>query len=259
MGISSPVGLDESDIGLRKRKRRPAARSRADSALRVVQSLLLTTGAALLLVYAAAQIDAVRSRAHALESFAVARSEHAAASTPAPAPAIATRASAPLEYSTEPDQALWSEPRIAAYSESTKLARDVPLGVLTIPSVKLEAPIFEGTGELTLNRGIGRIEGTVDVGTSGNLGLAGHRDGYFRVLKDVRVGDTIDVQALASATRYRVTEISVVKPTDVHVLAATDNATLTLVTCYPFYFIGEAPQRYIVKGVAETVAASPAR
>jgi sortase A len=258
MGISSPVGLDESDTGLRKRKRRPAARSRADSALRGVQSLLLTTGAALLLVYAAAQIDAVRSRAHALEAFAVARSEHAAASTSAPAPATA-RASVPFEYSREPNKALWSEPRIAAYRESTKLARDVPLGVLTISSVKLEAPIFEGTAELTLNRGIGRIEGTASVGAQGNLGLAAHRDGYFRALKDVHVGDTIDVQALASTTHYRVTEISVVEPTDVQVLAATDNATLTLVTCYPFYFIGEAPQRYIVKGVAESVASSAAR
>ena len=229
------------------------------SALRVAQSVLLTSGAALLLAYAAAQIDAVRSRAHALDAFAVARSEHAAASTPAPAPAIATRASAPLEYSTEPDQALWSEPRIAAYRESTELARDVPLGVLTISSVKLEAPIFEGTAAITLNRGIGRIEGTAEVGASGNLGLAAHRDGYFRVLKDVHVGDTIDVQSLASTTRYRVTEISVVEPTDVQVLAATDSATLTLVTCYPFYFIGEAPQRYIVKGVAESAASSAAR
>jgi sortase A len=226
----------------------------------VVQSLLLITGAVLLLVFAAAQIDAARSRAGALEAFAVAREERVAASTPAPAYApAATPASAPLEYSSEPDQALWSEPRIAAYRESTKLARDVPLGVLTISSVKLEAPIFEGTAELTLNRGIGRIEGTAEVGASGNLGLAAHRDGYFRVLKDVHVGDTIDLQSLASATRYRVTEISVVEPTDVQVLAPTDNATLTLVTCYPFYFIGEAPQRYIVKGVAEAAASSAAR
>ena len=253
MGISSPVGLDESDTGLRKRQRRPATRSRTDFALRVVQALLIATGATLLVVYAAAQVDAVRARARALEAFAVARSEHAVVSEPA---TRATPPSAPFEYSSDPDQALWSEPRIAAYRASANLARDLPLGVLTIPSVKLEAPIFEGTAELTLNRGIGRIEGTADLGTSGNLGLAGHRDGYFRVLKDVHVGDTIDVQSLASTTHYRVTNISIVAPTDVQVLAATDSATLTLVTCYPFYFIGEAPQRYIVKGVAESVPAS---
>ena len=251
MGSSSPLGLDESDTGLRKRKRRPAARSRTDRALRVVQALLLAAGATLLVVYTAAQVDAARTRAHALEAFAVARGDHAAVSesslTPSPAP---------LEYSSAPDQALWSEPRVAAYRASVNLARDVPLGVLTIPSVKLEAPIFEGTAELTLNRGIGRIEGTAGVDAAGNLGLAGHRDGYFRVLKDVHVGDTIDVQTLASTTHYRVTDISIVAPTDVHVLDSTDIATLTLVTCYPFYFIGEAPKRYIVKGVAERVVAS---
>ena len=136
-----------------------------------------------------------------------------------------TPPSARLEYSSAPDQSLWSAPRIAAYRASANLARDVPLGVITISSVKLEAPIFEGTAELTLNRGIGRIEGTADVGASGNLGLAGHRDGYFRVLKDVNVGDTVDVQSLASTTRYRVTDISIVAPSDVHVLAATDTAT----------------------------------
>lgn len=247
------MGLDESDTGLREHKRRPVARSRIDLALRVVQSLLLAAGATLLVVYAAAQVDAARTRAHALEAFAVARGDHAIVSetslTPSPAP---------LEYSSNPDQALWSAPRIAAYRASARVARDVPLGVLTIPSVKLEAPIFEGTAELTLNRGIGRIEGTAGVGASGNLGLAGHRDGYFRVLKDVQVGDTIDVQQLTSTTRYRVTDIFIVAPTDVHVLAATDTATLTLVTCYPFYFIGEAPQRYIVKGVAEGAPASSA-
>lgn len=257
---SFPGKLDEGDTGPRKRKRRRTARSRADAALRVIQSLLLTAGAVLLLAYAAAQVDAVRSRTRALEAFAAARSE----TVSAPAPAVisspaATTAFAPLEPAREPDQSEWSQPRIAAYRESTKLAREVPLGVLTISSVELEAPIFEGTAELTLNRGVGRIEGTADVGALGNLGLAAHRDGYFRVLKDVRVGDTIDVHSLASTTHYRVTEISVVEPTDVQVLAATDDATLTLVTCYPFYFIGEAPQRYIVKGVAEGATSSDAR
>jgi sortase A len=222
----------------------------------VAQSLLLTAGATLLVVYAAARVDAVRSRAHALEAFAVARAEHAAVRGPASA---ATPSSAPLGYSRDPDQALWSAPRIAAYREGANLAHDVPLGVLAIPGVKLEAPIFEGTSELTLNRGLGRIEGTADVGVSGNLGLAGHRDGYFRVLKDVHVGDTIDVHSLSSTTHYRVTEISIVAPADVHVLAPTDTSTLTLVTCYPFCFVGEAPQRYIVKGIAEGAHASDAR
>ena len=127
--------------------------------------------------------------------------------------------------------------------------------MLTIPAIKLEVPIFDGTSEIALNRGLGRIEGTAGVGAAGNLGLAGHRDGFFRGLKDVQVGDAIDVESLEGTTRYRITELSIVEPTDVYVHAPTDSATLTLLTCYPFYFVGDAPQRYIVKGVAEIATA----
>jgi sortase A len=236
---------------------RRAARSRADSALRLLQGLLLFTGGALLIVYAAARIDSARGREQALEAFAQARSERIAAVLPAEpsAPASVAR----LALSADPDQTLWDKNRIAAYLEAKNVGHDAPLGVLTIPSIELEAPIFDGTSELTLNRGIGRIEGTAIIGAAGNLGLAAHRDGFFRGLKSVHVGDTVDVESLDGTTRYRVTDVSIVEPTDVHVLAPTDTATLTLVTCYPFYFIGEAPQRYIVKGVAESPAASDAR
>jgi len=247
------MGISRTDTGLTKR----AARSRANTALRLVQGLLLFTGASLLVVYATARIDGARGREQALEAFAQARSERIAAVLPAESSASPTPAQ--LEFSGAPDQTLWDKTRIVAYQEASSVHQDAPLGVLTIKSIELEAPIFDGTSELTLNRGIGRIEGTADVGTAGNLGLAGHRDGFFRGLKNVRVGDTIDVESLDGTTRYRVTDLSIVEPTDVHVLAPTATATLTLVTCYPFYFIGEAPQRYIVKGVAEGPAASAAR
>ena len=246
------MGISRTDTGLTKR----AARSRANTALRLVQGLLLFTGASLLVVYATARIDGARGREQALETFAQARSERIAAVLPAESSASPTPAQ--LEFSGAPDQTLWDKTRIVAYQEASSGHRDA-LGVLTIKSIELEAPIFDGTSELTLNRGIGRIEGTADVGTAGNLGLAGHRDGFFRGLKNVRVGDTIEVESLDGTTRYRVTDLSIVEPTDVHVLAPTATATLTLVTCYPFYFIGEAPQRYIVKGVAEGPAASAAR
>jgi sortase A len=224
------------------------------SALRLLQALLLVTGVTLLVVFAAAQVDATRGREQALEAFAQARTERTAAvSEPQ---AAATAAPAARDYSTDPDQSLWGTTRIAAYRASLNAHRDTPLGVLTIPSVKLEAPIFDGTSELALNRGIGRIEGTASLDSAGNLGLAGHRDGFFRVLKDVKVGDAINVESLDGATRYRITELLIVEPTDVYVLAPTGTATLTLVTCYPFYFIGEAPQRYIVKGVVEAATAS---
>ena len=248
MGISRPVGLDRSDTGLTKQHKSPA-----HARLRLLQALSLGAGLTLLVVYAAAQVDSVRGRGQALEAFAQAREERIAAlSHPEPA---ASPSLAPLEYSNEPDQSLWGEARITAYRESTSLQREAPLGVLTIPAIRLEVPIFDGTSEIALNRGIGRIEGTADVGAAGNLGLAGHRDGFFRGLKDVQLGDAIDVESLDGTTRYRITELSIVEPTDVYVLAPTDSATLTLVTCYPFYFVGDAPQRYIVKGVAEIATA----
>ncbi len=259
MGISSSVGLDRSDKGRTKQSvRRSAARARANTALRLLQGLLLFTGATLLIVYAAARIDGARGREQALDAFEQARREHSAAVLSAE-PSASPSAAAQPELSADPDQTLWNETRIAAYLEAKGVDHDAPLGVLRIPSIALEAPIFDGTSELTLNRGIGRIEGTADIGAAGNLGLAAHRDGFFRGLKDVRIGDTIGVESVDGTTHYRITDLMIVEPTDVYVLAPTDTATLTLVTCYPFYFIGDAPQRYIVKGAAETAAASGAR
>ena len=80
-----------------------------------------------------------------------------------------------------------------------------------------------------------------------NVGIAGHRDGYFRSLKDVRLGDAVFLRTGGSEERYRVEDILIVDPVDVDVLADTGEPTLTLVTCYPFYFVGSAPQRYIIR------------
>jgi sortase A len=224
--------------------------------LRVLQTVLLVTGSTLLVVYAAAQVDSARGRERALEVFAEARAGEAVA----PAPQASTEAApAALEYPHEPDQSLWGTARITAYRDSLHEHAATPLGVLTIASIELEAPIFDGTSDVTLNRGIGRIDGTAELDAAGNVGLAGHRDGFFRALKDVHVGDAIKVESLVGTMHYRIAELMIVEPTDVYVLEPTDEATLTLVTCYPFYFIGEAPQRYIVKAVAEISTAGVSR
>jgi sortase A len=153
--------------------------------------------------------------------------------------------------SRAPDQSTWSAQRQAGYRESLAETFDAPPGVLEIPSLKLSVPIFVGTSELELNRGIGWIDGTSMPGEDGNVGLAGHRDGYFRVLKNLKLGDAIDVQSVGRTMRYRVTELKVVEPTDVSVLDPTDEPSVTLVTCYPFYYVGNAPQRYIVRGTLD--------
>ena len=106
---------------------------------------------------------------------------------------------------------------------------------------------MEGTDDLSLNRAVGHIAGTPRPGENGNVGIAGHRDGFFRGLKDVSTGDTIEIVTPDGVDKYVIDEITVVNPTDVSVLAPRAQPSVTLVTCYPFYFIGSAPQRYIVR------------
>src|SRR5580765_105197 len=142
---------------------------------------------------------------------------------------------------------LWSPKRIEAYEDSLMEHFDPPLAILRIAKVNLEAPVLEGTDDLTLNRGVGHIAGTGRPGQGGNIGIAGHRDGFFRVLKDVGPGDTIEPVTASRKDVYTVDQIVLVSPSDVSVLQERPGRSLTLVTCYPFYFTGSAPQRYIVQ------------
>ena len=145
-----------------------------------------------------------------------------------------------------PDFRLWSPKRTEAYQISLNATVPPPLGVLKIPAINLEVPVLEGTDELTLNRAVGHIDGSSAPGAAGNVGIAGHRDGFFRGLKDVRTGDALDLYTENGNARYIVDEILIVPPEDVAVLAPRAKSTLTLVTCYPFYFVGSAPLRYVV-------------
>jgi sortase A len=148
-----------------------------------------------------------------------------------------------------PDQSLWSPNRVSAWRKAVSEPGPAPLAVLRIPKIRLEVPVLPGTEDRTLDRGLGHIEHTAEPGTEGNVGVAGHRDGFFRGLKDVAVGDTIELDTLHGKEAYRVERMWVVEPDDVSVLDPTSTPTLTLVTCYPFYFIGSAPQRFIVRAV----------
>lgn len=145
-----------------------------------------------------------------------------------------------------PDFRLWSEKRIEAYKASLSDSVPSPLAVLKIPAIDLEVPVLEGTDDVTLNRGVGHIEGTPVPGTDGNVGIAGHRDGFFRGLKDIHQGDVLDLVSSERSDRYLVDEILIVAPEDVYTLKSRAKPSITLVTCFPFYYIGSAPQRYIV-------------
>jgi sortase A len=152
------------------------------------------------------------------------------------------------QYSPEPDYKLWSSKRIADYHEGNTIRDEAPLAIMSIDTLGLKVPIYNGTDEINLNRGAGRIKGTARIDASGNLGIAGHRDGFFRGLKDIELGDSISMLTYQGSTEFVVSSITIVDPADVSVLAPTDASTITLVTCYPFYFVGHAPKRYIVRG-----------
>ncbi len=154
----------------------------------------------------------------------------------------------------EPEQTLWSEGRIDAFEKSLSQATSDVLGILEIPRLKLEVPVYDGASDLHMDRGAARIEGTAMPGEPGNLGVAGHRDGYFRVLKDIELGDEIKITTAQGRESYVVQELSIVEPTAIEVLDPTDQQSITLVTCYPFYFVGHAPERFIVRAVRKKKA-----
>src|SRR5215472_17183721 len=119
----------------------------------------------------------------------------------------------------KPDFSLWSTKRIEGYQESLAAHFAPAIALLRIPKIDLEVPILEGTDDLTLNRAVGHIAGTAKPGEASNVGIAGHRDGFFRGLKDVSTGDTVEIVTPESVSKYAIDEITVVDPSDVTVLA----------------------------------------
>ena len=130
-------------------------------------------------------------------------------------------------------------------------ARDTGLvGRVEIPRVGISAMILEGTTTAALRRGVGHVEGTAFPGERGNVALAAHRDSYFRRLGRVRRGDLVGIRTPDGVFDYRVDSTLIVHPDRTDLLAGTRRAVLTLVTCYPFDWIGPAPDRFVVRAVA---------
>jgi sortase A len=211
-----------------------------NSAVRVMRHLervLLIVGLILLAVYAVAKLHSEISTQLALRRFRAQAQEAR----------VRTQEIAKSRTGETLDFSLWSDKRVEAYMESLATKDGTPSAVLRIPKLHLEVPVYDGTDDLTLNRGVGRIIGTARLGETGNTGIAGHRDGFFRGLKDITPGDTMELMMLNRTDQYVVKTVQITSPEDVSVLQPTTKASLTLVTCYPFYFVGSAPQRYIVQ------------
>ena len=121
------------------------------------------------------------------------------------------------------------------------------IGRIEIPRLLLSVVVVEGDDRTSLRRAVGHIPGTALPGEAGNVGLAGHRDTFFRPLKDVKIKDEIQISTVKGNFRYEVVSLRIVDPENVGVLAPSGENVLTLVTCYPFYFVGPAPKRWIVR------------
>jgi sortase A len=217
----------------------------SERALRRLQYLLLAGGIVLLATSGLALVDRSVSSRVALRAFDQARAVEATCEGPRAQPS-------PDEEAV--DFSLWSEKRIREYHESLSIEKRLPLAVLAIDKLRIRVPVFDGTDDLALNRGAGWIAGTARPGQVGNIGIAAHRDGFFRGLKDIVVGDSIQLTTLAGQATYIVEQIEIVSPERVDVLRPRPSPSLTLVTCYPFYFVGDAPQRFIVHATLDRTA-----
>jgi sortase A len=130
---------------------------------------------------------------------------------------------------------------------SPEVGTDGVIGRIEISRLGISTLVIEGTGEPSLRRAAGHIAGTALPGHPGNVGIAGHRDSFFRPLRNIHRDDIITLATLRGEYRYRVVSTKIVDPDDVTVLKADGEDVLTLVTCYPFYFVGSAPSRFIVR------------
>ena len=144
---------------------------------------------------------------------------------------------------------LWSPVRVRTYKAALMQETPPTLAILRIPRLKLEVPVYDGTSDAVLDLAAGRIEYTALPGTAGNVGIAAHRDGFFRVLKDIKEGDALVLDTPVATEHYRVEWIQITIPEDVSVIDPTPGAAVTLVGCYPFYYAGSAPKRFIVRAV----------
>ena len=219
-------------------------RSRTNGFRTWTERALLVTGVFLLAVFVAAQVDRFLASDALLKAFPA-----AGPSAPAPSPA----GMAPEDPSIDSDDGtrVMNNPQTVNGTGAAAM----PLAVLRIPAIHLDVPVLEGTDVLTLNHAAGRIPGTALPGKAGNIGIAAHRDGFFRNLGKLRIGDPIELQTRDGVETYVVEQTEIVMPDDVSVLNPRPVPSLTLVTCYPFQYLGRAPQRYIVTASLQQPAA----
>jgi len=225
--------MSESDTAT---PRAASLRSALRTALRVGEFTLALAGGACLIAYGGACARATITQQRESVAFDAALQAR-----------IQAQIQERIQQETPPDHREWSPARVAKYQASLEKPVQA-IGRLEIPDVDLSVMVLEGDDDDTLDRAVGHVPGTAaHPGRSGNLAIAGHRDGYFRGLRHLEEGDQLSLTTLDGVAQYRVEKITIVDPKRTDVLAPTADPTLTLVTCYPFFHVGDAPWRYIVR------------
>jgi sortase A len=213
--------------------------------LKHIERLCIALGALGLIVTGAVYVDSFVGSRDAIASFeqVAGASQRLEGTSQTPATGLSPTSLPPLEGDVLPLNE--AEP-----ATKTPGNDQVPIALLTIERLDLKVPVFAGTDKLSLNRGAGLVPGSPLPGENGNVAVAGHRDSFFRPLKDIKVGDIMELQSATDRQRFQVSEIIITDPLDLSVLDATIEPTLTLITCYPFHYVGFAPDRFIVRAVS---------
>lgn len=215
------------------------ANSRIVRALEVFFAVL---GLALTGIYAGAMFDQYANSRVALGEF---QAEMAAGSAESKGAALLKNVQASQIGAADSNQAYAGS--IVAVENFLDVKPTTAIAILQIPKLHLAVPVFKGTAKLSLNRGVGWIEGTAAPAQEGNIGIAGHRDTFFRGLRHLERGDEILLVTREGTQSFRVNRTEIVGPREVSVLKPGKVRSLTLITCYPFYYIGRAPKRFVVE------------
>ncbi|HEV7237285.1 MAG TPA: class D sortase [Ktedonobacteraceae bacterium] len=222
--------------------------------MRWISNFLLAIGFALLAVFLAAYLHRMVMVRVGMRSFEDARRQAAASATDSQIKETGAEEGvpgSPAENTRSPGSEGQGSP-----AASARRSWAVPLAILRIPRIHLNVPVLGSTDDITLNRGVGRIAGTAAPGQKGNIGIAGHRDSFFQDLKEVNRGDEIEIETTTTSEVYVVDRILVTGEDDLSVLQTRDSQSLTLITCYPFHYVGPAPRRFVVQATIKGTAIS---
>lgn len=219
------------------------AKNRTTDGWSPLERTLIVIGLVLLGVYGAARIHSILTFRAALRELKQSNQAEPASTRKAERKLLPSDSSYAAQGPAEPEAGMNTP------SATTSRRAGAALALLRIPTLQLEVPVLEGIDAVTLNSGVGRIPGTAFPGQPGNIGIAGHRDSFFQGLKGINKGDTIQLTFRQHTDTYIVDMIEITSPEDVSVLEPSAQPELTLVTCYPFSFIGPAPRRFVVRAL----------